>query len=91
MVHQQCIGRLNRDGQENPVTAVYLYSGGGSDPVIAQTLGIKKSQSDGIINPQGHPAAAFDAQATVPRATTLAKQILARHKGDGMEDLSNDR
>src|ERR1043165_5129308 len=50
-VHKQCIGRLNRDAQESPVTAVYLHAAGGSDPVILQTLGVKRAQSEGIINP----------------------------------------
>jgi hypothetical protein len=78
-VHEQCIGRLQRDGQMGPITAVYLYAGGGSDPVIAKTLGIKKAQSEGIIN-AGQAPAVFDEQASTARAATLAREILGRHK-----------
>lgn len=77
-VHEQCIGRLNRDGQANPVTAVYLYAGGGSDPVIAATLGIKRSQSEGIINPMADSSSPADGQAETARAAALARDILAR-------------
>ena len=78
-VHEQCIGRLNRDGQADPVTAVYLYSGGGSDPVIAGVLGIKKAQSEGIINPgDASNAPVIDQQVEVSRAAVMAKQILER-------------
>jgi hypothetical protein len=49
-VHEQCIGRLWRDGMTRPVIAYYLLSASGSDPVIADTLGVKRGQSDGIRN-----------------------------------------
>ena len=50
-VHDQCNGRPHRDGQERAVTAYYLVSEDGSDPVIAETLGIKRDQLEGIQNP----------------------------------------
>ncbi|MEM7698135.1 MAG: DEAD/DEAH box helicase [Verrucomicrobiota bacterium] len=49
-VHDQFIGRLNRDGQQSAVTAMYLVSDQGSDPLIARVLGIKREQSEGIID-----------------------------------------
>jgi len=52
-VHDQCIGRVDRDGQKHPVMAHYLISEFGSDPVIADILGIKRGQIEGIINPEG--------------------------------------
>jgi superfamily II DNA or RNA helicase len=51
-VHDQLNGRPHRDGQQRPVTAYYLVSDDGSDPVIAETLGVKRSQLDGIRNPE---------------------------------------
>jgi SNF2 family DNA or RNA helicase len=51
MVHEQLTGRIDRDGQKNPVTSFYLTVDYGSDPVIIQLLGIKSSQSHGIMNP----------------------------------------
>jgi SNF2 family DNA or RNA helicase len=50
-VHEQCIGRVHRDGQERPVMAYYLISDDGSDPVIASVLGLKSEQVEGIRNP----------------------------------------
>jgi SNF2 family DNA or RNA helicase len=50
-IHTQCAGRLHRDGQADPVMAYYLVSDHGSDPVIAGVLGVKKEQSDGVLDP----------------------------------------
>jgi SNF2 family DNA or RNA helicase len=48
---EQNIGRLDRDGQTEPVVVFYLLSNSGSDPVMTEVLGIKKQQLDGIRNP----------------------------------------
>lgn len=50
-VHTQCIGRLDRDGQENPVMAYFLLSENGSDPIIANIVGIKREQSESVLDP----------------------------------------
>jgi hypothetical protein len=50
-VHEQCIGRLARDGQRDPVAAYYLVSDHGADPAIIETLGVKRQQVEGIRNP----------------------------------------
>lgn len=50
-VMHQDIGRVHRDGQTEPVAAYYLVAEEGSDPVIADVLGIKDAQSEGIVNP----------------------------------------
>lgn len=50
-VHHQDIGRVHRDGQTEPVVAYYLVAEEGSDPVIADVLGIKEAQAQGIVNP----------------------------------------
>lgn len=49
-VHEQCIGRVNRDGQESPVIAYFLLSGEGSDPAMAEVLGLKREQAEGVVN-----------------------------------------
>lgn len=49
-VHDQCKGRLFRNGQTKSLTMYYLLSESGSDPVIADVLGLKKSQLDGVRN-----------------------------------------
>jgi len=50
-VHEQCIGRVYRDGQPDPVVAYFLVSEEGSDPVIADVLGLKKAQIEGVRDP----------------------------------------
>jgi len=50
-VHEQCIGRAHRDGQDAPVFAYYLVSETGSDPVVSQVLGIKREQIEGVRSP----------------------------------------
>lgn len=50
-VHEQCIGRIHRDGQDDPCTAYYLLSDHGSDPMISDVLGIKKQQIEGVRDP----------------------------------------
>lgn len=54
-VHEQFIGRVDRDGQQNPVVAFFLVSDYGSDPIIVDMLGLKESQSQGITNPNDKP------------------------------------
>ncbi len=50
-VHEQCIGRVHRDGQSRSVAAYFLVAEDGADPVIAETLGLKREQIEGIRNP----------------------------------------
>jgi len=51
-IHEQCTGRVYRDGQEEPVVAYYLVCEDGCDPFMVNVLGIKKQQSDGIKDPE---------------------------------------
>ncbi len=51
-VHEQACGRVHRDGQTDPVMAYFLVSDSGSDPVVADALGIKRDQMEGIRDPQ---------------------------------------
>jgi len=50
-MHEQVTGRLDREGQKNPVLSVYLVSQDGSDPPIIELLGVKAAQADGITDP----------------------------------------
>lgn len=50
-VLDQLIGRVDRPGQEEEVSAVFLISAGGSDPHIINLLGLKASQAHGIVDP----------------------------------------
>lgn len=40
--HDQCIGRLDRDGQAHRVLAYYLHAPDGSDPAVLEVLGVKR-------------------------------------------------
>lgn len=73
-VHRQFVGRIRRDGQTRPVTAHYLHVDGGSDPVIMPTLGLKASQSHGLLNPFGGNTEATPVDET--RMRQLARRIL---------------
>jgi SNF2 family DNA or RNA helicase len=50
-VHEQCIGRLHRDGQTDPVVAYFLLAETGADPAMAEVLGVKRQQVEGLRNP----------------------------------------
>lgn len=53
-VHEQCIGRVHRDGQTLPVQAFFLISDEGSDPIVSDVLGVKREQIEGVRNPGEH-------------------------------------
>lgn len=72
-VHHQVTGRLARDGQEDQVTAIYLVSDSGSDPLIVNLLGLKASQSQDILNPLAGVSEQFSDES---RITQLAQNIL---------------
>lgn len=50
-VHEQCIGRVHRDGQTEPVQAFFLIANEGSDPIVSDVLGVKREQIEGVRNP----------------------------------------
>lgn len=60
-VHRQCTGRFHRDGQQNPSTAYFLLSDSGSDPVMAEVLGLKREQIEGVLHPDAPLAERVDA------------------------------
>lgn len=74
-MHEQCIGRLQRDGQEEPVVAYFLVSDSGSDPVMAEVLNVKRMQSEPILEPD---TKMFTAASTTDRVRMLALDVLSR-------------
>lgn len=72
-IHEQCIGRVDRDGQKNEVFTFYVATNFGSDPEIIDTIGLKESQSRGIIDPSSETE---NYQADVDRIKKLAEQYL---------------
>lgn len=83
-VHEQAIGRLQRDGQSNKVVAYYLVADEGSDPVIIETLGVKRAQVAGIVDPHGSLLERLDTSGD--RVRKLAEEVL-RRRGVRVEDL----
>ncbi len=76
-VHEQAEGRVNRDGQSDPVVAYYLTTDTGSDPIVMDVLGIKRGQLEGIRDPK---AAFVSKLETDPdRIKKLAEAYLAQH------------
>jgi superfamily II DNA or RNA helicase len=76
-VHRQCIGRLARDGQDEPVLAYFLVTEDGSDPVIAEVLNLKRMQSEPMLNPDGQLFQ--ELPSSHDRVRMLAAEVLRRH------------
>jgi SNF2 family DNA or RNA helicase len=76
-VHEQFIGRVDRDGQKKPVMAIYLISDYGSDPVVVDILGLKNSQSSGIIDHNQKPLKKISDKS---KLTSLAEQFLTKRE-----------
>ncbi len=74
-VHEQIIGRLDREGQQEQITAIYMISEDGSDPPMVELLGIKMHQSTGIVD----PGRQFEAKhSDKSRIQALAAQYLTK-------------
>lgn len=76
-VHEQCIGRVHRDGQEESCSAYFLASDEGSDPIMVDVLGVKREQSEGVRNPDSALAERIDTGENVLRS--LARSFLIKH------------
>lgn len=77
-VMDQCVGRVFRDGQTDPVTAYFLVADDGADPLIAEKLGLKRAQAEGIRNPDQEILE--DLQVDPGRAVALARMFVEKHK-----------
>ncbi len=82
-VHWQCIGRYSRDGQVYPCLAYFLLSTEGADPIMAEVVGIKREQIEGVMNPDHALAERIDTGENNIRR--LAREFLAR-KGETFEE-----
>lgn len=75
-VMDQCIGRVFRDGQTDPVTAFFCVTERGSDPTVAETLGLKTAQVEGLRDPEG--ALLEELQTDAGRIRRLAEKYLEK-------------
>lgn len=75
-VHEQCAGRVHRDGQAEPTMAFYLVATAGADPIMVDVLGVKRGQIEHVRDP--------NAEAVIPKEvdpahmTKLARAILGQ-------------
>ena len=82
-IHDQVTARIDRPGQDTQVTAIYLTSNAGSDPLMIETLGLKSSQMHGVIDPLLAPADQFTDESRIKRlAATYFKE-----KGISEQDI----
>lgn len=84
-VHEQFIGRLNRDGQDESVQVFIPVAPVGSDPTMAAVLGLKQAQATGIVD-QGHDVDADLIEVEPHRIKQLAEDFL-RSKGVTCEEV----
>ena len=82
-IHLQCTGRIARDGQSKSVFEYYLVSDGGSDPVVADVLGLKRAQSEALLNPNTSGLVTTQAD-DVARVKRLAEDYLKRKHHQSM-------
>lgn len=85
-VHEQCLGRIYRDGQPDPVSAYFLISDHGCDPVMVDVLGLKRQQIEGLRDP--YAAAVSQAEATEGHVKRLAQEFLRRRGEDVQEFIA---
>lgn len=81
-VLQQCVGRIYRDGQPDKVAAYFLLSSEGADPMMAETLGLKRDQIEGIRGRDPDDVLQRDDGQTIKR---LAEQYLTRARRKRLE------
>jgi SNF2 family DNA or RNA helicase len=76
-VHEQNIGRVWRDGQENPVNVYFMVSDEGSDPFMVEVNGVKEQQIKGIRDPNAELVEKL--QLDPDRIKNLARRYLEKH------------
>jgi SNF2 family DNA or RNA helicase len=81
-VHHQAEGRVFRDGQPDPVSVYYLVSDSGSDPFLSETLGLKRGQLEGVIDPDAELVTKLSSNAA-DGIRRLAESYLTRSASRG--------
>lgn len=76
-IHVQATGRLDRDGQQEPVFSFFGVTNYGSDPVMLDILGLKETQGRGIQDPG---IAKDEHQADPERIKKMAVAFLEQRK-----------
>jgi SNF2 family DNA or RNA helicase len=89
-VHEQCIGRIHRDGQGDKVLAYYLMADHGSDPEVARALGLKKEQIEGLRQEKPEELVK-KLQTDGGHIRRLAEQYLAKTNSSTTEDTKEHK
>lgn len=84
-VHEQCIGRVHRDGADEPCNAYFLLSESGADPIMAEVLGVKREQIEAVRNPDSALAERIETGENSLRR--LAREFLAK-RGETVPEVS---
>jgi len=84
-IHKQLIGRLRRNGQMEQVNAHFMIANGGSDPLMVEVLGLKASQSQGIMDPFLAPQETMNDESRMKR---LAELVLARRRVTPVSEIA---
>ncbi len=82
-IHEQCIGRLWRDGQKEQVTAAFITIDDGADPMMKRVIGDKATQSSKIMSPEAEILAAVSDEQHI---YSMAKEWL-RSKGADVDAI----
>lgn len=77
-IHDQCAGRLHRDGIDEPVVVYFLTCEFGSDPTVIETLGVKRGQAEPIRDPTVPVVANMDLQED--RIRRLAEAVIRQER-----------
>jgi hypothetical protein len=84
-MHDQCIGRLHRDGQDDSVVAYFLVSETGADPPMVEVLNLKRMQSEPLRDPDGELFTAVDRN---DRIRQLAEQVMRKRNASQQRELA---
>lgn len=79
-VEKQCIGRLDRPGQTEPVVAVTFVAADGSDPVVREVQTAKRQQAELISDPDAELFAAVGNDDRMRQLARYVKERAARTK-----------
>lgn len=82
-VHEQNIGRVWRDGQENSVNVYFMVSDEGSDPFMVEVNGVKEQQVKGIRDPDAELVEKL--QLDPDRIKNLARRYLDKHSAKSIQ------
>ena len=85
-VHDQCVMRVDRDGQTDPVQAYFCASEIGADPIMVEVNGAKRNNSEPVIDPDDARArreAAASDDTTLDELPSDITQRVARSIVDG--------